>query len=88
MVDYFQDSDWAYLFSLCDDLSSLKKTRDDGGRVNGQILATIYSAFSSLGFTEGDRRRMRIELENPHVEEVDVAAEAINDYKGMLKIVN
>ena len=88
MVDFYQQSDWAYLYSLMDDLSRLKKEADNGGRINGQIFTGIYNALSALGFTEGDRRRMRIELEKPDDGSNDAAQEAIAEYQNVLSIKN
>jgi hypothetical protein len=76
-ADFYQNSDWAFAFSLCEDLSYYKKS----GKRSGQMLQTIYSAFERLLVAEGDRRRVRIELQEP-VDETDTAAVvAIADYK-------
>lgn len=96
--DWFQDSDWAFLFTLCDDLSRYKRQEDRadegttaydrwndmsedervaagmdakkpprgfgrGGSANK--LTTIYDGFSRLMMTEGDRRRLHVELRRP-----------------------
>ena len=87
MVDFYQDTDFAFLYSIVDDLSRNKETAARGGRVNSQLVTAVYSAMSSLGFTEGDRRRMRIELENKTEEGPDAAVTAINDYKATLGLV-
>lgn len=78
--DWYQDSDWAVLWSLCEDLSHYKQA----ARRSGQLAATIYSAMSSLLLTEGERRRMRIELERPAPDEDDASVTAIQDYKHAL----
>lgn len=70
-ADWYQNSDWALLYSLCDDLSRYKQpayVKEDGTEVykpNGQILATIYSSLSDLLVSEGARRRLRVELTAP-----------------------
>jgi len=80
---WYQSSDWAMAFSLCDDLSYYKRSK----KRSGQMLASIYSAMSSLMLTEGDRRRMRLELERPVDEgEQSAAVIAIEDYKKALGI--
>lgn len=87
MLDFYQQTDWAMIYSLMDDLSDMKYRRIKYGRVNGQELAVIYSSLSALGFTEGDRRRMRIELESPHEDEgPDAAVVAMDEYKAMLEV--
>lgn len=68
-VDYYQQSDWAFAYSLCEDLSLYKKS----GRRSSQMAQVIYSAMSSLLVTEADRRRIRIELHEPNADE-DVAS--------------
>src|SRR5690242_19837193 len=60
-ADFYQQSDWAFAYSLMDDLTYYK----NGYKRSGQMLQTIYSAMSNLLVTEGDRRRVRIELEAP-----------------------
>ena len=96
MADYYQNSDWALLYSLLDDLNDQKRSAEreykdergqiSYGRVNGQVLAVIYSTMTTLGFTEGDRRRMRVELTAPDTEDKNADVTAINEYKRMLKV--
>ncbi|AFU61987.1 hypothetical protein SEA_BROPLEASE_5 [Streptomyces phage BroPlease] len=75
--DFYQNSDWAFAYSLCEDLSHYKKS----GKRSGQMLQTIYSAFERLLVAEGDRRRVRIELNEPEDEQDSAAVLAIADYK-------
>ncbi|MFG3223270.1 hypothetical protein ACGF07_00595 [Kitasatospora sp. NPDC048194] len=75
--DFYQNSDWAFAFSLCEDLSHYK----NAGKRSGQMLQTIYSAFERLLVSEGDRRRVRIELHEPEPEVQSAAVLAIADYK-------
>ncbi|MEU0120642.1 MULTISPECIES: hypothetical protein [Streptomyces] len=76
-ADFYQNSDWAFAYSLCEDLSHYKKS----GKRSGQMLQTIYSAFERLLVAEGDRRRVRIELSEPEDEQDSAAVVAIADYK-------
>jgi hypothetical protein len=80
--DYYQESDWALAWSLCDDLSHYKKA----GRRSAQMAATIYSALSSLMVSEGDRRRVRLELQPAEDDAEDAALYAIEDYKNELGV--
>lgn len=82
-ADYYQNSDYAILYSLCEDLSHYKRS----GKRSGQMLATIMSALTSLLLTEGDRRQARLELESEADEEQDAAVTAIGDYKAQLGLV-
>ncbi|MFH8414367.1 hypothetical protein ACH4B9_14635 [Streptomyces collinus] len=76
-ADFYQQSDWAYAKALIDDLSHYKKS----GKRSAQMAQTIYSALGNLLVTEGDRRRVRIELQEPEPEETPAAVLAIADYK-------
>ncbi len=55
---FYEPSDWIVLFSLCEDLSLYKFS----ARRSGQMLQSIMSGLSLLLLTEGDRRRLQIEL--------------------------
>lgn len=82
--DFYQNSDWAFAWSLCDDLSDYKKQ----GRRSAQMAATIYSAFSNLLVTEGDRRRARIELTDAMEEVKPPSVAAMDKYRrGLVKPV-
>lgn len=81
-ADFYESSDYAMLFSICDDISYYKSM----GKRSGQMLASIYSAISSLLLTEGDRRRLRIELEGEKVPD-DGVVRQINDYKAQLGLI-
>lgn len=79
-ADFYQQSDIALLYSLCDDLSHYKKS----GKRSGQMAQTIYSALSNLLVSEGDRRRVRVELTEPETGKTPAAVLAIADYREAL----
>jgi hypothetical protein len=86
---YYQQSDWAFAYSLCDDLSYYKNPLVDRNGIeyhkrSGQMLQTIYSAMERLLVTEGDRRRVRIELSEPEPEEDEAAVLMLADYQAAL----
>lgn len=81
--DFYESSDWAFAFSVCDDLSYYK----NGVKRSGQMLQSIYSAMERLLVTEGDRRRVSIELQDPPDESNSASVTAINDYKAGLGLV-
>ncbi|MGW6404511.1 phage terminase small subunit [Streptomyces sp. NPDC055134] len=81
-ADFYQASDWARAYSLCENLSYYKKS----GKRSGQMLQTIYSAFERLLVAQGDRRRVRIELHEPEPEEQSAAVLVIVDYKMALGV--
>lgn len=80
--DFYQKSDWILAYSLCEDLSYYKNS----GKRSGQMLQTIYSTMERLLVAEGDRRRVRIELTEPQVEEEDAAVLALADYRAALGV--
>lgn len=57
-ANFYEPSDWAIAYSLMDDLTYYKR----GSKRSGQMLQTIMSTLSSLLLTEGDRRRVALEL--------------------------
>lgn len=90
--DYYQDSDWWLLYSLCEDLSVYKTLRhedDDGtvwyGRRSGQMLQTIMSSMERLLITEGDRRRVRIELHEADTPKPTLTVVGLDLYRDRLK---
>lgn len=56
---FYEPSDWAFAYSLMDDLTYYKS----GAKRSGQMLTAIYAAMSTLLVTEGDRRRVALELQ-------------------------
>lgn len=80
-ADFYQDSDWAMAWSPCDDLSYYKRST----KRSGQMLQTIYSAMERLLVTEGDRRRVRIELQEAPPEADSAAVIAIATYREELE---
>lgn len=79
--DFYEASDWAYAYSVCEDLSNFKKM----SRPSAQMAAVVYSALNQLLLTEGERRRARIELEDPKDEEQDAELVLVEEYKKGLK---
>lgn len=58
---FYEPSDWQYARVVAELI-----TRGlEGERLNGQLFSTIDSMMASLLTTEGDRRRVRVELEKP-----------------------
>lgn len=60
-AQFYEPSDWAVAYSVMDDLSNYK--RQD--RRSPAMLQVIMSSLSNLLVTEGDRRRVQIELQRP-----------------------
>lgn len=87
---YYQQSDWAFAYSLMEDLTRYKepsinkKTGEISYYRSGQMLQTIYSAMERLLVTEGDRRRARIELSAPDNSEQEATVLTLADYSDAL----
>lgn len=80
-ADYYQQSDWAYAWSLCDDLSYYKER----GNRSGQMLASLLSGLDRLLLTEAERRRARIELQTPTPVAAAPSVAAMDDYRKRLE---
>lgn len=80
MCDYYQNSDYETARILCDALTEYYK------RPTAMMLATILQGMTALGVTEGERRRMRIELEAPKELETPASVTAIRDYRKQLGV--
>ena len=76
-TDFYESSDYALLYSLCDDLSEFKNAKHR----SAQMAQTLYSALGNLLVTEGDRRRAGIELNDPEPDTPEASVLAIADYK-------
>lgn len=80
MRDYYEVSDYEYARILCDALTEYYK------KPTAMMLATILQGMTSLGVTEGERRRMRIELEDPKEAETSASLVAIDTYRAQLGV--
>lgn len=65
---YYTDSDWAAALVVCKAVEAFER------RPSAHMLTAILSGFGSLAATEGDRRRLRIELERAGEGDEDEAA--------------
>ncbi|KOU30327.1 hypothetical protein ADK53_28800 [Streptomyces sp. WM6373] len=79
---FYQPSDWAMARYAAELMSrGLSEDRPP----NGQYVAALNSVMASLLTTEGDRRRVRIELERkPAVKAVSASVTAIADYRSSI----
>lgn len=60
-TQFYEPSDWAMAYSLMEDMSHYKRDQ----RRSPGMLQVILSGLSNLLVTEGDRRRVQIELSRP-----------------------
>jgi len=86
---FYEPSDWAKAMLIADALSEYMAdvdagpAFDDNGRplsarfANAATLKVLFSEMASLGVTESDRRRMRIEIERKREQTEDELADVI-----------
>ena len=74
MEAFYEESDIAWARVICDGLDEWYKTPP--GRRSAMKLDVPLKHAAALGITEGERRRMRIELETPSIPEESVGSRA------------
>lgn len=79
MSTYYEMSDWAQALIIGDALAEFYSR--DPGRRSWQMVDTVLKHMATLGTTEGERRRMRIELEPASVPEKSAAEKAKDRWK-------
>lgn len=81
---FYQQSDWAYAYIIVNELSEYLKSEGKGR--SAMRFQVIMQSLANLLVTEADRRRIRIELEEPQEDEGPSAAVlALADYEKQLK---
>ena len=70
MAQYYKESDWAFAYIILDTLdTALTKENHMTGLISFSAVNKCLDELARLGVTEGDRRRLRIELETADTEE-------------------
>jgi hypothetical protein len=70
MAQYYKSSDWAFAYILLDTLNkALTEENHMTGLISFSSVKDCLKELARLGVTEGDRRRLRIELEQKDTEE-------------------
>lgn len=82
-ADYFQDSDWAYAYLLCEQIDRYEQS----SKPSAMMFAEIQKGLTNLMFTESDRRRARIELSAPEDQGKSASVTAIEAAKASLGLV-
>ena len=81
---FYQPTDWAFAYQLCSVVTSF----EDSGRANGQMYSSIISACSALMLTEGDRRRIGLQLVDSSENTTDKDAETANKWARKFSTAN
>ena len=88
MADFYQDTDYAELWFICQELNrySEPRTNTTTGELyykqSPEMVKALLTGLSNLGFTEGDRRRIRVELDAPEPEVQSASVTALHLYQG------
>jgi hypothetical protein len=80
--EFYERSDWATAMIVAEELTHYFNSPT--GRRSAQMLTALFSMMTSLGATEGDRRRMRVELEKPQVAIQSTGVTELANYKSKL----
>jgi len=81
---FYERSDWATAMIVAEELTHYFNSPTS--RRSAQMLTALFAMMTSLGATEGDRRRMRIELEKPKEATRSASITAIDGYKSKLGV--
>lgn len=83
---FYQPSDWQMAWLLADEIHHYKTATDQLGRLkrSPMMLASIMTGMSLLLTTEGDRRKVHIELQGAPEAAVDPGQVALEKYQEML----
>lgn len=85
---YYSPSDWQHAYLVADILSRELDAADEKGKaLRAVMLQTIFTEMGNLLTTEGQRRRLRLELERADREDKKAKGEVVSlmeQYKGEL----
>ena len=84
---FYEPTDWAVLRLLLFQADVYLQNVAAGGRISSHALAQIVDGFSTLMFTEGDRRRLRLEITRKAAAPVeDASVTALAGYRAALGV--
>lgn len=86
-ADFFQQSDWAFAWSVCEDVSTLKFYQLSSGKPHAESMKALYNALGNLMFTEADRRRLRVELMEEEDDTESHGKTQVGEYQAALRMV-
>lgn len=78
---FYEPSDWAAAQYAAEAMS---RNLNAGQRFSAQLFTAIWSAMNDLLTTEGDRRRVRMELQRPATGKADEGVTVLDDYRAAL----
>lgn len=77
---FYEPSDWAAAQYAAEAMSR----NLEQGRFSAQMFAAVWSAMNDLLTTEGDRRRVRMELQRPSKNDGPAGVTVLDDYRASL----
>ena len=77
-ADFYESSDLAMLHLAC---SATSHWFEQGGRKSPEMLRVIMQTLGVLLFSEGDRRRLRIELDKPGADDDEMLGDILELFK-------
>lgn len=77
MAAYYQQTDADYAWLICDEFSEYRKSP----RKSAVMFSGLISSLAGLGLTEGERRRIHIELDAPQAETKSAGVVALDEYR-------
>lgn len=92
MADFYQDTDYAELYFICQELDRYStprvntKTGELYYKQSPEMVKALLGGLTNLGFTEGDRRRIRIELDAPEPDKQSASVTALHLYQGAMSV--
>jgi hypothetical protein len=78
---FYEPSDWAAAQYAAE---AMTRNLNAGQRFSAQLFTGIWSAMNDLLTTEGDRRRVRMELQRPAAGEVNEGVTVLDDSRAAL----
>lgn len=77
MAAYYQQTDADYAWLICDEFDGYRKS----DRKSAVMFSGLISSLAGLGITEGERRRIHIELDVPVAEVKSAGVVALDKYR-------
>lgn len=82
-AEFYESSDYAYLYYVCNSVSKYESSN----KPSSMFFAALNQAMTTLLLTEGDRRRVRLELADEDTTEDDAVVAQMDDYRKGLRAV-
>jgi hypothetical protein len=86
MAQIFFSTDWAFAYLNCEVLNiALTSRNPTTGQLNATMISNCMANFARLGVTEGDRRRLGVELEQADSSQEETRLAIMEKYRRRLR---